>query len=150
MSKRPSRFTTSRYSASVLEHDGSDEERDHSNETVDEVHELALVNSCERSLPVVNALSNTPGAVHLLLQLHPGIIGHIVAANIIDQSFISCGFTTPGGFDLLLEFLQALLNLFRPGFILPFHKLALIRLFLHVTIVVSVTWSIGTPSCSDR
>jgi len=62
LSKRPSRFTTSRYSASVLEHDGSDEERDHSNETVDEVHELALVNSCETSLPVVNltdALSNT-------------------------------------------------------------------------------------------
>jgi len=153
LSKRPSRFTTSRYSASVLEHDGSDEERDHSNETVDEVHEIALVNSCERSLPVVNltdALGNTPGAVHLLLQLHPGIVGHIVAADSIDQSFISCGFTTPGGFDLLLEFLQALLNLFRPGFILPFHKLALIRLFLHVTIVVSVTWSIGTPSCSDR
>ncbi|CAD6209231.1 unnamed protein product [Miscanthus lutarioriparius] len=113
---------------------------------------LALVNSCERSLLVVNltdALSNTPGAVHLLLQLHPSIVGHIVAADSIDQSFISCGFTTPGGFDLLPEFLQALLNPFRPGFILPFHKLALIRLFPRVTIVVSVTWSIGTPSCSD-
>jgi hypothetical protein len=66
---------------------------------------------------LIDALNNTPSAVHLLLQLHPSIVCHIVAADSIDQSFIICGFTTPHGFDLLLEFLQALLNPFRPRFI---------------------------------
>ena len=77
-----------------------------------------------------DALSNSFGAVHLLLQRHPCICGHIIGVDSINQSFICGGLTMPGDLELLPQFLQAGLNPFWPGFIQPLDELALISLIL--------------------
>ena len=86
-----------------------------------------------------DALSNTLGAVHLLLKLNPCIVRHIVAADCIDQCLISCTLTPPSSLYLLSQLLQAILNPLRPWFILPLNKLALLILFLLQPNVVSIT-----------
>jgi hypothetical protein len=61
---------------------------------------------------VADPLSNAFGVVDLLLQLDPCIVGDVIAADSIDQSFICGGLTSPGDFELLPQFLEAVLNPF--------------------------------------